>query len=180
MSHIHTEPNQHDATASAFIVRVDGPQPRILLHRHQVLGKYMQFGGHVELDEHPWTAVAREIREESGYDFGQLHVLVPAQRIQHVPKPSLLLPLPLCVMTEVYGDGSLQHFHDDLMWLFTAASSPKHEVSADESTDMMLCTRGELIARASDILDDVYELALYIFDTGLSSLQAIPALPLER
>lgn len=53
MPHIHTEPGQHDHTASAYIVRLDEAEPALILHRHKILGQYLQFGGHVELDENP-------------------------------------------------------------------------------------------------------------------------------
>ena len=65
MPHIHTKPGQHDHTVSAFIVRLDGKQPRILLHRHKKSGVYMQFGGHIELHENPWQAISHELLEES-------------------------------------------------------------------------------------------------------------------
>jgi len=49
MSHIHTQPGQHDMTVSAFIVRqVDG-EWKCLVHLHKKAGKLMQVGGHVEL-----------------------------------------------------------------------------------------------------------------------------------
>ena len=59
MPHIHTEPGQHDQTVSAFIFRkVDG-EYKAFLHMHRTLGTLMQVGGHVELDETPWGAIAR-------------------------------------------------------------------------------------------------------------------------
>lgn len=84
MAHIHTEPGQHDHTASGFIVRTDTPEPTLILHRHKKTGKYMQFGGHIELDETPWQAVRHELMEESGYDLSDLQILQPMQRL-HMP-----------------------------------------------------------------------------------------------
>ena len=67
MAHIHDQPNQHDLTACAFIIRqVDG-EWRCLVHMHKKLGKLLQIGGHVELHETPWQSVAHELRE-SGRD----------------------------------------------------------------------------------------------------------------
>jgi len=63
MAHIHTQPGQHDHTASAYIVRTDFDEPKIMLHLHRKIGKYLQFGGHVELHETPWQAVVHELRE---------------------------------------------------------------------------------------------------------------------
>jgi 8-oxo-dGTP pyrophosphatase MutT (NUDIX family) len=75
MAHIHTEPNQHDFTASAFIVRDDMDEPRVLLHMHRKLGRLLQPGGHIELHEHPWDSIAHELQEETGYMLADVEVL---------------------------------------------------------------------------------------------------------
>jgi 8-oxo-dGTP pyrophosphatase MutT (NUDIX family) len=49
-------------TASCFIVAGDS----LLLHHHRRLGRWLQMGGHVELDEDPRDAALREGSEESG------------------------------------------------------------------------------------------------------------------
>lgn len=77
MPHIHTAPNQHDHTVTGYVIRTDGDQPRALLHVHKKLGKLLPPGGHIELDETPWAAMLHELREEAGYDAGQLLVLQP-------------------------------------------------------------------------------------------------------
>lgn len=46
MAHIHTNPGEHDLTASAFIVRDDFAKPRLMLHMHKKLGVLLQPGGH--------------------------------------------------------------------------------------------------------------------------------------
>ena len=35
MSHIHTKPGEHECTVGAYIVRLDGDEPRALLHLHK-------------------------------------------------------------------------------------------------------------------------------------------------
>lgn len=82
MPHIHTQPGQHDHTASAFIIRTDGTEPRILFHMHKKIKKLMQPGGHVELHETPWQAVVHEIEEEAGYEISQLKILQPKNYLQ--------------------------------------------------------------------------------------------------
>jgi 8-oxo-dGTP pyrophosphatase MutT (NUDIX family) len=62
MAHIH---EKIDFTASVFIVR-DG---KVLLHLHKKLGKWLQPGGHIELDEDPNQAAMREVKEETGFDI---------------------------------------------------------------------------------------------------------------
>lgn len=52
----------HHLTASAFVVSKRG----VVLHRHRLLGIWVQPGGHVESDELPEVAALRETFEETG------------------------------------------------------------------------------------------------------------------
>jgi 8-oxo-dGTP pyrophosphatase MutT (NUDIX family) len=61
MAHIH---EKIDFTASVFIVH----ENKVLLHFHKKHGKWLQPGGHIELDEDPNQAALREAKEESGFD----------------------------------------------------------------------------------------------------------------
>lgn len=61
MAHIH---EKIDFTASVFVVNGDA----VLLHKHSKYDKWLQVGGHIELDEDPIEAVLREAKEESGLD----------------------------------------------------------------------------------------------------------------
>lgn len=54
--------NPVHVTGSAFVV---GPRG-VVLHRHRVLGIWVQPGGHVDLGEAPWDAARRETSEETG------------------------------------------------------------------------------------------------------------------
>src|SRR4051812_49824476 len=98
MPHIHTEDGQHDPTTSAYIVRTDTPEPTILLHKHRKLGKYLQFGGHIELNENPWAAITHEIAEESGYGIDQLTILQPTTLLKKVSGVQMH-PLPVSYLT---------------------------------------------------------------------------------
>lgn len=62
MAHIH---EKIDFTASVFIVH----EGKVLLHLHKKLGKWLQPGGHIELDEGPLEAARREVKEETGLDI---------------------------------------------------------------------------------------------------------------
>ena len=57
-----------EATASVFAFRVDAGSRtwRLALVRHPRMGEWMPPGGHVEADESPAEAAAREVREETG------------------------------------------------------------------------------------------------------------------
>ena len=54
--------NDHHLTASAFVVSSRG----VILHRHRLLGIWVQPGGHVDAGETPAEAAARETLEETG------------------------------------------------------------------------------------------------------------------
>lgn len=56
-----TESNHH-LTASAFVVSSRG----VVLHRHRLLGRWIQPGGHIDCDESPESAALRETFEETG------------------------------------------------------------------------------------------------------------------
>ncbi len=61
MAHIH---EKIDFTASVYIVH----EGKILLHLHRKLHRWLQPGGHIELDEDPNQAAIREAKEETGFD----------------------------------------------------------------------------------------------------------------
>ncbi len=52
----------HHLTASAFVVSSRG----VILHRHRLLGIWIQPGGHVDAKESPESAALRETLEETG------------------------------------------------------------------------------------------------------------------
>jgi 8-oxo-dGTP pyrophosphatase MutT (NUDIX family) len=56
----HADPTH--VTASALVVGARG----IILHRHRVLGVWIQPGGHIDAGETPWDAALREAAEETG------------------------------------------------------------------------------------------------------------------
>jgi 8-oxo-dGTP pyrophosphatase MutT (NUDIX family) len=51
-------------TGSALIIGRRG----IVLHRHKLLGLWLQPGGHIDPGEEPWEAALRESAEETGLD----------------------------------------------------------------------------------------------------------------
>jgi 8-oxo-dGTP pyrophosphatase MutT (NUDIX family) len=174
MAHIHTQPGQHDHTASGIIIRMDFTEPKLLLHRHRLLGKYLQFGGHVELDETPWQTVIRELREESGYEIAQLKILQPKVRIKKL-SGSKMHPVTVSVDTHNF---SPDHFHTDMKYVFVTFEEPKHKIKAEESADFRLLSRVELDElNDQETFNDIKEIGDFIFDHVLSSWQAVdPAL----
>lgn len=170
MPHLHTEAGQHDLTVSAYIIRLDTPEPSLMLHRHKLLGKYLQFGGHVELHENPWAALAHELHEESGYDIRQLTVLQPHTRLARVTD-AIAHPTPANIVTHKFG--SLDHYHTDMAYVFTTHESPTGGISEGESADITMFTAEELAAvPADEIPENVREIGL--FALGECSTNWIP------
>jgi 8-oxo-dGTP diphosphatase len=142
MPHIHTEPGQHDSTASALIVRLDTEEPAVLLHMHKKHHKLMQPGGHIELTESPWQAISHEIVEETGYNLSQLKILQPEHRIVSLPGAQVH-PMPVCHNTHKVGD---DHFHSDIVYAFVVYDDPEGVPGEGESNDLRWFNLYELTA----------------------------------
>ena len=171
MAHIHTGPGQYDLTVSMYILRL-ADSPRLLMHRHKTLGVWLQPGGHVELDETPWQAVAHELREETGYDLDQLCVLQPPLAPPD-PYGDVLHPQPVCLRSFPFGVGT-NHFHTDLCFAFVADADPRHPIGVGESPDLVWLTRQEL-SELPQMYEDARQIGMYIFDFLLEEWVRVPA-----
>lgn len=170
MAHIHTRPGQHDHTASAFIVRTDLGEPKLMLHLHKKLGVYLQFGGHIELDETPWQAICHELVEESGYDISQLKILQPKHRIDKLDK-SKMHPIAFCHNTHNIDEA---HLHTDLDYLFVTEFPPKHRIQEGESDNIIYVSRDDLDKKKySKINEDIRIIGLGIFDVFLENWERV-------
>ena len=129
--HIHTDAGQHDMTVSAWIVRNINGEWKCLIHFHKKIEKYMQIGGHIELDETPWQAMVHELKEESGYEPSELSVL---QHTDKLPADvgNISHPIPFSMNTHSVGN---EHFHSDLCYGFVAYDTPKASAAAGESNN---------------------------------------------
>ena len=166
MSHIHTQPGQHDTTASAFIVRLSNTaQPSLILHKHRKLNQWLQFGGHVELNENPWSAVVHEIAEESGYAMRQLKVLQPSMRLTKI-SDAVLHPYPLTVLTCRFGE--TDHYHTDIAYAFVTHELPEEKLGEGESAEIRAFTTAELAAiPRGEIPENVREIGLFTLENCL-------------
>lgn len=160
MPHIHTIPDQHDMTVSGYIVRTDGKEPLCLVHMHRKIGKLMQVGGHIELNETPWQAIAHELEEESGYQLHELEVLQhTTDRVKEAHNVSH--PTPFLMNTHDVGN---QHYHSDLCYAFTADKLPELLSAEGESADLRWLTLDDLRRQAAegDVLEDVYNIYSFL------------------
>lgn len=168
MPHIHTEPNQHDASVTAFIVRFDGSAPRMLLHMHRKLATLMPVGGHVELDETPWAAMVHELEEESGYTPEELDIMQPKVRMKKVSE-IVIHPQPFLSNTHSQPN---DHFHSDLDYLFIATNVPNASPREGESTDIRWLSKEEIAQLPeTEIKPNIRDICFYIYDELLVSQQ---------
>ena len=171
MPHIHTEPGQHDATASAFIIRTDMEQPRVLFHMHKKLHKLLQPGGHVELHETPWQAILHELVEETGYEKDQLRVLQPDHRIKELTG-AVVHPVALCQNTHSFSAAQHDHFHSDTSYAFIAESEPRLTPVDGESMDLRWLTKEQLASLSNtEVGQNSREIALFALDYALAEWQ---------
>lgn len=161
MAHIHTNSGEHDLTASAFVVRDDFPEPRLLLHMHKKLRVLLQPGGHVELNENPWQAIEHELREEAGYTFNDIELLQPADRLASITNATLH-PAPVVVNTHNF-DSNGDHRHTDISFAFVAHGAPTLEPEDGESHDLRWLSAEELSGLTStEIFENVREIGQYV------------------
>ncbi len=172
MSHIHTEPGQHDHTVSAYIIRLDFDEPKIMLHLHKKIRVYLNFGGHIEINENPWEAIEHEILEESGYNLNQLKVLQPKNRIKRLTG-NLIHPIPLTYGTHDISEiAESKHLHTDTSFVFVTNEPPVHKISAEESQDIIILSEGE-IANHHNVGLFVKEASEYIFKDVLPNWEQV-------
>jgi 8-oxo-dGTP pyrophosphatase MutT (NUDIX family) len=159
MPHIHTEPGQHDMTVSAYIVRKreDG-EWLCLVHMHRKIDMLMQVGGHIELDQTPWQAMAAELHAEAGYSLNDVRLL--QWTLPPTISRAITHPQPLLMNTHTAGEG---HFHSDTCYGFVAQNEPPHTTADGESDDLRWVSLKELqvLADQGEALRDVAEIYEY-------------------
>jgi 8-oxo-dGTP pyrophosphatase MutT (NUDIX family) len=122
MPHLH---ELYDFTVAPFIVF----ENKVLLVEHPRYSKWLNPGGHIELNEDTDEALFREIKEETGYDKKDLEVLGS--------KPNLESPGTKFLITPNFMDvheANPPHRHIALVY-FLKAKHGNH-IKSDEHTDM--------------------------------------------
>ncbi len=170
MAHIHTGKDEHDYTFGAYIVKLDKPEPKVLLHMHKKMEMLFPIGGHIELVETPWQAAKREIFEESGYDFNQLKILQPKNSLRALSDVNLH-PYPIAISDQ---DPMPGHFHTDIAFGFTTLEYPKAKPLAGESLDLRWLSHNELISLSEkQIFPNTKAIYLYLLDTCLAEWESL-------
>jgi 8-oxo-dGTP pyrophosphatase MutT (NUDIX family) len=148
MAHIH---EKIDFTASVFIVR-DG---KVLLHWHKKLNKWLQPGGHIELDEDPNQAALREAKEETGYDIE----LVGGAQAEMLQDGTDLIP-PRFVNRH-YFDATKTHEHIDLTYFGRIIGG---EETPEEGSEIRWFSREEIENGAVELYPATRAYALAALD----------------
>ncbi len=171
MPHIHTGPGEHDHTASALIIRTDGPEPKVLLHMHKKINRLLQIGGHIELNETPWQAILHEIVEEAGYVPTQLTLLQPQLRIKKLAGTDVH---PQPVVHSTHNFLQLDHKHTDIVYAFVTTEDPAQQPGEGESMDLRWISADDLQQLSSDeIYKDTVELCQFVLTHILSNWEQV-------
>lgn len=132
-------------------------------------------GGHIEITETPWQALAHEIQEESGYSLSELSILQPRVRLTDVVE-AVVHPQPFFSNTHSF-DGTGGHYHSDLSYAFVAQNVPQRLPAEGESAELMWLTLSELQALGTEqIFENSKQTAIFALDAILGDWQKVPAL----
>ncbi len=94
-------------TSSVFIL-TDGHPAKVLLVHHRKLAKWLEPGGHQEVNEDPVEAAIREVKEETGLDI--TNYLAPKEELDD---HTWNLAAPKYVLEERMAD----HYHLDMIYV---------------------------------------------------------------
>ena len=103
----------------------DEKSKKVLLIFHKKLQKFLQPGGHIEVEDKTlWDAAKREVEEETG--------LVVVENKKFGKNPILL---DVHKISENLKKKELEHFHFDFMFIFGVRSSIKINLQLEEVSD---------------------------------------------
>lgn len=150
MGHIH---DLYDFTVCAFVVF----NSQVLLLHHKQRNKWLQPGGHIELNEDPEEALRRELKEEVGLALSDFIVV---QRRDLRPKfdtQHKVLALPFDINVH---QTSKNHRHIDLCYIVQSKTS-KVRLEAAKAHDIGWFTQAEMKAKGGTgtMLPYTFELA---------------------
>lgn len=146
----HTAPRGGNCLTVSALVFTSEAEPRVLLHQHKRYPVMIQPGGHVEADEHPWSAVLRELGEETGVVPERLSALLA---LDFVAGPGRF-PAPVALDVHEVEPGWT---HTDLAFAFVIDSPGQLAPSQGESLELYWLTATE-VGRRSQVPPRIAEL----------------------
>lgn len=155
MPHIH---EKYDFTVSAMILHPS--EPKLCLHFHKKLRKWLQPGGHIELNEDPVQALEHELLEETGLILSDCEVIEPSE--QPKPRGEKTLPLPIHLNVHSFNE---THKHIDFQY-FIKSNTVQFSPNEDESPIIKWFTIDEITELHSkgELFDGTYDICSWIFD----------------
>lgn len=159
MAHIH---ELYDFTTSAFILHPT--EKKLLLLKHNKIGKWLQPGGHVELNEDPLQALTHELIEETGLTPEQYDILEPADSPKPIRK-SKVLPLPFYFNAHPFNE---THTHIDISYL-AKAKTDKLTDNPDGASAIGWFNLDEIkqFHKNGEVFDDILAVCKWIFENKL-------------
>lgn len=125
---------------------------KFLLVKHKKMGKWVQPGGHIELNENQEEAAVREVFEETG-----LNVKLLGNRI---PRESDFI-LPLAIQKNYVGDN---HIHIDFVYVAEVIGENNLVQNIEESDGIEWFSIDEILNSNFETFDDVREWCQYIIN----------------
>lgn len=132
------------------------------LHYHDRLGLWLPPGGHLERDELPTTAAAREVREELGLE---VDLLAPSggfdtDTVSSLPRPQHFLLEDI----HAHADGTVGHQHVDFVYYGAVPSREIRPADGEQDAgDWRWLTAADVESR-TDLEPDVEAIATAAID----------------
>ncbi|OHA66876.1 MAG: hypothetical protein A3C82_03015 [Candidatus Wildermuthbacteria bacterium RIFCSPHIGHO2_02_FULL_47_12] len=128
MPHIH---ERIDWTVVAYIVY----EKKVLFVFHKALQKWLPLGGHIELDEDPDEALAREVKEESRIEDIEVLATRPSIKVDASERKFLYTPSYMDIHTI-----NEKHRHIGLVY-FLQAKTDVIRLAEQEHTEILWLTK---------------------------------------
>jgi len=162
MAHIH---ELYDFTASAYILHPS--EPKVCLHFHKKLHKWLQPGGHIELNEDPLEALEHELLEETGLKSGEWEVIELTD--QPHPRNSKTIPMPLHIEVHSFNE---THKHIDFGFLIKSRTEIL-KPQKGESVKIGWFTKSEIIElnKSGQLNDGTLDICAWILSNQTLSNQ---------
>ena len=154
-------------TATAFIIDSNN---RTLLLWHKRLMRWMPPGGHVDENETPEEAAARECKEETGLDV-DIHGGDHVDLFERNPKEGQMLKKPIALLMELIPRceerDEDEHYHMDFLYIARPVDESQDIILAEEEGEkMQWFTREEIemLDENCEIFSNVKEYILRIIN----------------